>query len=189
MADLKGIPVAVERKPVRSGEKFVTPQGFTAPAFQVSSLPAMDIQWWHWLVLGLVLAVAELISAGGFYILFFGIGAIVVGLLASADAAGPLWMQMLLFSGISIGALVMFRGRLLRAVQHDPQAPPVDSLVGEVGVAAEDLRPGAIGKIELRGSTWSARNRGRDAVPRGGRCRVVRVDGLTLLVEPEGVVS
>ncbi len=30
VADLKGIPIAVERKPVRSGEKFVTPQGFTA---------------------------------------------------------------------------------------------------------------------------------------------------------------
>jgi lipoic acid synthetase len=30
VADLKGIPVAVERSPVRSGEKFVTPQGFTA---------------------------------------------------------------------------------------------------------------------------------------------------------------
>ena len=30
VADLKGIPIAVERPPVRSGEKFVTPQGFTA---------------------------------------------------------------------------------------------------------------------------------------------------------------
>ena len=30
MADLKGIPIQVERHPVRSGEKFVTPQGFTA---------------------------------------------------------------------------------------------------------------------------------------------------------------
>jgi lipoic acid synthetase len=30
VADLKGIPIAIERKPVRSGEKFVTPQGFTA---------------------------------------------------------------------------------------------------------------------------------------------------------------
>ena len=149
----------------------------------------MDIQWWHWLVLGLVLAVAELVSAGGFYILFFGIGAIVVGLLASANAAGPLWMQMLLFSGVSVAALVMFRGRLLRAMQHDPQAPPVDSLVGEIGVASEDLLPGAIGKVELRGAGWSARNRSSAAVPRGGRCRVVRVDGLTLLVEPEGVVS
>jgi lipoic acid synthetase len=28
--DLKGIPIQVERRPARSGEKFVTPQGFTA---------------------------------------------------------------------------------------------------------------------------------------------------------------
>jgi lipoic acid synthetase len=30
VADLKGIPIQVERNPVRSGENFVTPQGFTA---------------------------------------------------------------------------------------------------------------------------------------------------------------
>ncbi len=30
VADLKGIPIQVERPPARSGEKFVTPQGFTA---------------------------------------------------------------------------------------------------------------------------------------------------------------
>ncbi|HEX9707975.1 MAG TPA: lipoyl synthase [Steroidobacteraceae bacterium] len=30
MSDLKGIPIQVERRPARSGEKFVTPQGFTA---------------------------------------------------------------------------------------------------------------------------------------------------------------
>ena len=30
MTDLKGIPIQVERRPARSGEKFVTPQGFTA---------------------------------------------------------------------------------------------------------------------------------------------------------------
>jgi lipoic acid synthetase len=30
VTDLKGIPIAVERSPARSGEKFVTPQGFTA---------------------------------------------------------------------------------------------------------------------------------------------------------------
>lgn len=41
----------------------------------------MDIQWWHWLVFGLVLVLAEVATAGGFYIIFFGIGAIVVGLL------------------------------------------------------------------------------------------------------------
>ena len=53
----------------------------------------MDILWWHWLVLGLLLVLAELAASGGFYIIFFGIGALVVGLLASAGLAGPVWMQ------------------------------------------------------------------------------------------------
>ena len=48
----------------------------------------MEILWWHWLVLGLVLLAAELASAGGFYIIFFGVGALVVGVLAALGAAG-----------------------------------------------------------------------------------------------------
>ena len=146
----------------------------------------MDILWWHWLVLGLVLVVAEMASAGGFYIVFFGIGALVVGALARFGLAGPLWMQLLLFSVISVASLVLFRGRLLRRVQHDPQAPSVDQIVGEVAIAAEDLAPGSIGKVELRGSSWSARNGAAVPVSRGTRCRVVRVDGLMLHIEPEG---
>ena len=37
--------------------------------------------WWTWLLLGLVLAALELATPGGFFILFFGLGAIVVGIL------------------------------------------------------------------------------------------------------------
>ena len=146
----------------------------------------MTILWWHWLVLGLFLVVAEIAAAGGFYIIFFGIGAIFVGLLASAGLAGPLWVQMLLFSVFSIGGLVVFRQQMLRWFQTDPQAPAVDLIVGEIGVATEDLAPGSVGRVELRGSAWSGRNRGADVLVRGSRIRVVAVDGLTLDVVPEG---
>lgn len=149
----------------------------------------MTILWWHWLVLGLLLVVAEMASSGGFYIIFFGIGALVVGLLASFDLAGPLWMQLLLFSAISVGSLLIFRRRLLRWLQMEPQTPPVDALVGEVGVATEDLAPGTVGRVELRGTGWSARNVTSGVLARGARCRVVRVDGLTVDVEPEGARS
>jgi len=147
----------------------------------------MELLWWHWLVLGLLLVVAEMAASGGFYIIFFGIGAIVVGLLASFDLAGPLWMQLLLFSAISVGSLLIFRRRLLKWLQADPQSPPVDMIVGEVGVAAEDLAPGKVGRVELRGTAWSARNTTNTTLARGARCRVIRVDGLTVDVEPEGV--
>jgi inner membrane protein len=146
----------------------------------------MDILWWHWLLLGLVLAVAEMATAGGFYIIFFGLGAIIVGALAGFGVAGPLWMQFLLFSVVSVGGLVFFRGRVLRTFQPNPQAPTVDQLVGEVAVASEDFAPGAVGRVELRGTGWSARVVGGGAVARGTRCRVRQVDGLMLFVEPEG---
>lgn len=146
----------------------------------------MDILWWHWLVLGLVLVVSEMAAAGGFYIIFFGIGALIVGVLAGFGLAGPVWTQWLLFSVISIATLALFRGRLLKMFQSDPQAPSVDVIVGEVAVATEEMAPGAIGRVELRGSAWSARNDAGVLVLRGARCRVTRVDGLTLHVEPEG---
>jgi len=149
----------------------------------------MTLLWWHWLVLGLLLVVAEMAAAGGFYIIFFGVGAIAVGLLASFDLAGPVWMQLLLFSAISVVSLLVFRRRLLKWLQVEPQSPAVDTIVGEVGVAAEDLAPGRVGRMELRGTAWSARNTTNATLARGARCRVIRVDGLTVDVEPEGARS
>ena len=146
----------------------------------------MQIAWWHWLVLGLVLVVAEIAAASGFYILFFGIGALIVGALAAFGWAGPEWMQLLLFTFISLVSLALFRGRLLKMVQPDPQAPTVDQLVGEVAIVVDDLTPGTVGKVELRGSAWSARLSSGGVAMRGARCRVTRVDGLMLYVEPEG---
>jgi membrane protein implicated in regulation of membrane protease activity len=64
--------------------------------------------------------------------------------------------------------------------------PAVDALEGEVGKVIEELAPGGVGKVELRGSAWSARNNTGIAIPRGARCRVTKVDGLMLYVEPEG---
>ena len=146
----------------------------------------MDILWWHWLVLGLVLVVAEMAAAGGFYIIFFGLGALVVGVLAGLGLAGPPWMQFLLFGGFSVAGLMLFRGSLLKRFQVDPQAPKIDTLVGEVAVATEDFGPGGIGRVELRGSAWSARNEAGVAVLRGARCLVTRVEGLMLHIVPEG---
>jgi membrane protein implicated in regulation of membrane protease activity len=146
----------------------------------------MTILWWHWLMLGLVLAAAEMAGAGGFYLIFFGVGAVLVGILAAFDVAGPIWMQVLLFSVLSILSLVFFRSRMLRAMQRDPQAPPIDTLVGEIGSAVDPLGPGAVGRVELRGTVWSARNSASEALAAGARCRVVGVDGLMLHVAPEG---
>jgi len=136
-----------------------------------------------WVLLGFALMLGEVVTPGGFFFLFFGVGGLVVGLLVWADVGAPPWLQWLLFTVVSVGCLIPLRARLLRRTQGDGR--PVDSLVGETAVASEDLAPGQVGKAELRGTAWSARNGGTRAIPRGARCRVVRVDGLMLWIEPE----
>lgn len=141
--------------------------------------------WWLWLVLGLVLVALEVLTPGGFYVLFFGIGALVVGMLAGFGWAGPTWLQWLIFSMISLLSLVCFRPYLIRATRSKERPDPMDTLEGEVALPVEDLAPNAVGKAELRGTTWSARNTDERPLISGQRCRVVRVDGLTLWIRGE----
>ena len=112
--------------------------------------------------------------------------ALLVGILAAFGIAGPVWAQVLLFSILSVSSLAVFRSRLLTWMQLDPQRPAVDPLIGEIGISQEDIVAGGVGRLELRGTAWSARNATSSALPRGTRCRVVRVEGLMLHVEPEG---
>jgi membrane protein implicated in regulation of membrane protease activity len=146
----------------------------------------MDILWWHWLVFGLLLVVAEIASPGGFYIIFFGLSAVVVGLLGAIGVPLSLAVELVLFALLAVGSLMLFRTRLLRWMQADPQAPAVDTLVGEIGTVRTTLSPGAIGTIELRGTHWSARNVSAVTLVSGDRCQVRQVDGLTVHVGPEG---
>jgi membrane protein implicated in regulation of membrane protease activity len=137
-----------------------------------------------WVLLGFALMLGEVVTPGAFFFLFFGVGGLVVGLLAWAGIAGPPWVQWFLFTLVSLACLVPLRARLLRRVQGEPRQP-VDSLVGQIAVGLEDLAPGQVGKAELRGTAWSARNAGTSVIARGARTRVVRVDGLMLWLESE----
>jgi membrane protein implicated in regulation of membrane protease activity len=58
--------------------------------------------WWYWIFLGLALAGAEMLSPGGFYLLFFGIASIIVGALAGLEVVTAAWLQWLLFSGLAV---------------------------------------------------------------------------------------
>lgn len=143
------------------------------------------MEWWVWFAFGLVLVGLELATAGGFFIIFFGIAALVVGVLDLIDFSGPLWVQLLLFSTLSVASLLLFRNPLIRWMALDRSPDEVDSMVGETAIPLEDIGPGAVGRAELRGSAWTARNAGSSPVGKGQRCRVVRVDQLTLVIEAE----
>lgn len=145
--------------------------------------------WWAWIILGFFLVLAELLTPGGFYLIFFGVGALVVGLLSVAGIAGPGWVQWLLFTVISAGCLAFLRKSLVdRFSASGGSGQPrvdTDSVVGETAVAAEKIACGEIGRVEMRGSAWRARNRGAQELAIGQRCTVERVEGLLLDVRSQ----
>ncbi|MDQ1347094.1 MAG: inner membrane protein, partial [Acidobacteriota bacterium] len=114
--------------------------------------------WWAWLLVGFLLVVAELLTPGGFYLLFFGLAGVVVGLLGLGGIVLPAWGQWLLFSALAIGATLIFRKPLLERLQGKMPQPQADDLHGEIAMPVEVILPGAVGKVELRGTSWNARN-------------------------------
>ena len=141
--------------------------------------------WWGWILVGFLLLVGEMLTPGGFYLLFFGLAGIVVGLLGLGGIALPAWGQWLLFSGLAIGATLFFRKPLLERLQKRMPAPHGEELEGEIATPVAAILPGAVGKAELRGTSWNARNAATRPLAAGERCRVVGTDGLQLLLEPE----
>ena len=142
--------------------------------------------WWVWLLVGLGLLGFEIVTPGGFFVLFFGCGALAVGALAGAGVLQSAWTQWLTFSILSIASLLLFRGPMLRRLKaHGGLPAEVDSLGGEIAVTTEEIQAGAIGKVEMRGAAWSARNLGSSLLPAGRRCRVEQVQGLMLSVRAE----
>ena len=141
--------------------------------------------WWHWLLLGLVLTALEMAASGGFYIVFFGVAAVIVSLLALAGLAGPLWLQMLLFSALSVASLLFFRNPIMRRLNLSAGAADIDTLATETGTVIDAMAPGGNGRVEVRGTPWSARNVGTIPLSSGARVVVVRPERLTLLVKAE----
>ena len=142
--------------------------------------------WWGWITVGAALLGAELfVIPTDFFLVFLGISAIAVGIISLAGVESTPWVQWATFGVLSLVSLVFFR-RWLKARASSDSLPRVDdTIAGEIGVARESLAPGAVGRVELRGTTWSARNVGDTALEPGARVRVERVDGLTLQVRRE----
>ena len=140
--------------------------------------------WWLWVALGLVLAAIEL-ATPGLFLIFFALGALVVGALDVLGLVSAAWLQWLLFPVIAVISMRLFRRPLMGRLQQSEGADQVDSLVGELATPSGEIAPGGHGRAELRGSTWNARNVAAVPLASGQRCRVVGVQGLMIDIRPE----
>lgn len=139
--------------------------------------------WWGWMVIGALLLGAELfVIEAEFFLLFMGVAAVLTGALAWSVPGTPEWAQWLVFAGLSLVSMLFFRKRVYRLLRRDVADLPNDMEREDFAVPV-GLPPGGTCRVELRGSTWTARNVGSGPIPPGTRVRVVGVDGITLRVE------
>jgi membrane protein implicated in regulation of membrane protease activity len=141
------------------------------------------MSWSAWVIFGLGLLVFEILTPGGFFTVFFGLAAFVVALLAGAGVLSSGSSQWLLFAVLGILFISVLRPLVRK--RFETNTPKVDQLVGQTAIALEALDATGRGKVELRGTSWSAVYSGTGSVSKGDRLRVTKVDGLSLLVEKE----
>lgn len=143
-----------------------------------------QIAFWHWFVLGVVLAGIEVLIPGTF-LLWLGIAAGVVGVIALI-APGLGWeMQFALFAVLAVLSVFIGRTVIRRyspAIEESTLNRRGEQFVGRIFVLAEAIENGR-GAIRVGDSLW--RVQGPDS-PAGDRVRVTASDGALLHVEPVG---
>ncbi|MDT7595183.1 MAG: hypothetical protein QOJ06_729 [Pseudonocardiales bacterium] len=132
-----------------------------------------------WLVVGLLLIAAEVLTSG-FVLIMFGAGALVAAGFA-ALGAGPL-PEVAAFAGTSVALITVARPVLKRRL-HTAHVPTnVDALVGDRAIVVSTVDAHG-GKIKLRGELWSARAFDETEVLQpGDAVTVMTISGATAVV-------
>lgn len=136
--------------------------------------------------MGIACMVIEVHLTQDFTLFCVGVAAFIVMAVAAFAVDLPFWSHWLLFSALSVAVLLTVPKTLLgRLRPHRGRDADFDYLLGEVATPSEDLAANGVGKAELRGSVWTVRNVEPTNLNKGQRCRVTRIDGLTLWIKAE----
>lgn len=142
--------------------------------------------WWAWIILGIVCMAIEVHFTHDFSLFCVGASAFIVAAMTGLTSGAPHWSQWIVFAVLSVIILFAVRKPLLGRFQaHRGKEADFQYLVGEVATPDDDLPANAVGRAELRGSSWSARNIESVGLRKGQRCRVEKVEGLTIWLKAE----
>ena len=141
---------------------------------------ADDVMMLIWLGAIVVFGIAEAATAGLVSIWFVG-GA--VAALLTASFGGPLWLQFLLFLGVSAVLVVATRPiarRMLEKTITPTNADRVLRHTARVTETVDNDRPS--GAVYIDGKTWTARSEDGTVIAKDRTVEVVRMEGVKLYV-------
>lgn len=137
--------------------------------------------YWQWLAIGLVFLILEMLVPGA-VLMWFGIGAILLGGLLLMGLEFTLPVQLLIFSALSLVGLVVGR-RFINWNKATGDKPNLsrrgDAHIGKTYFLVKAIESGR-GTVRVGDSDW--RVSGND-LPVGSKVKVIGIDGATLEVE------
>jgi membrane protein implicated in regulation of membrane protease activity len=149
-----------------------------------------SILWILWIVLGVILIIAEVFTPG-FVLLWFGIGALAAAL-AGAVGLNSLPLQFLIFAVVSVSltaaSRTLFVNYFSRKKVDESLKTGMRALPGKVGIVVSSSRgPMNEGAVKVFGSTWTAfPAEGEELLEAGDRVSVERVEGSRIYVRRFG---
>ncbi len=137
--------------------------------------------WWIWMALAAVFIVGEIFTAG-FFLLWFGIGAAVAGVLAIAGfSPGWQWASFVVVSGVLFLASRRFAERFSK---KQPPGVGADRFIGKRGVVLEEIDNAKnTGRVRIDKDEWRADSEGGETISKGKRVEVTRLEGTHLVVK------
>lgn len=140
------------------------------------------MEWWHWIVLGLVLLSVEIfVLEAQFYLVFIGLSAAVVGALGWMGIDLPVWAQWATFGVLCLISMFSLRKVLHEKIHGNTPGYQV-GVTGDFLTIDNPIEAGQSGRVSFRGSEWTVINEGATSIDSGSRVRIERSEGLTLYV-------
>ena len=139
----------------------------------------MQLLWWHWMVLGFALVLLEL-AVPTFFLVWFGVGAIVVGIALVAFPPLSFTWQILTWLACSVVFVALWFKIFKPGFHKTRSGTAKGAAIGEVGLVTRDIRPLQKGEVRfqkplLGSDVWESIADEEFRV--GDRVRVVDVEG------------
>lgn len=135
-----------------------------------------------WLIVFVACIVIEIITMGLTTIWFAG-GSLAAAIVSAIGA--PLWLQLVLFFGVSLLLLYLTRPVAVKYFNKDRVKTNAESLVGQQAIVISEIdNLQGIGQVTVNGQEWSARNvRGDEKLSVGSVVFIRAISGVKLMVE------
>ncbi len=135
-----------------------------------------------WLVLLVVFAVAEGLTAG-LVSIWFALGA--VAALVTSFATDSLLIQVIVFAVISVITMAIIRPLAAKFFTPRHEATNADRIIGSTAVVVVPIdNVNGTGQVKVGGKIWTARAPGEAIIPEGTKVKILRIEGVKVFVEP-----